>query len=448
MKKVLIIDDDDIILMLLTNILEKSGFDVLKAVDGATGISLAQTHKPDVVVTDFKMPGKSGIDVLKELSVSNPGMPVIFLTAHGDVSVTIKSIQAGAFDYIEKPIKPKEFLEVVRNGVDASIQSQTLTKTIPFPARKAIEENLLAGKTPVMREIFKNIGRISLNRMGVLITGESGTGKKQIARLIHYSGVTRENPLMIVNCDSSTESYLEKEIFGLTGDDEFNKKSKPGKLELADEGTIYIEEFTNLPLSLQGRLLKVIHDGEISKTLNEQAVPFKARLIASSTRNLEELVENGQLLKELYYHIKVFSIGVPPLRERLDDIPELVNQIVQRLNRKLGRNITKIEEGLIDLLKKYEWPGNIMELENLLTQAVILSRGDVLEKTHIHINIPDIAVEEDNSKYLVPMEEIEREHILRVLNILNWNKVETSRVLEITRPTLNAKIVKYNINKS
>lgn len=448
MKKILVIDDDEIILLLLSNLLKKSGYEVLTANDGDSGLIVAKNRAPDLVITDYKMPGMSGLDVVQELAKSNPGVPVIVLTAHGDVSITIKSIQAGAYDYIEKPIQPKELLEVIKNGIHASIQSRSLSETISFPARKAIEENLIVGKNPAMREIFKNVGRISLNKMNVLITGETGTGKEQVARLIHFSGVTRDFPMMVVNCNALTEEELEMELFGYgKGSSDLSKKDRQGKLEQAGEGTVMIDEFTVLSHQLQLKLLRVIQEMEIMKPGFDQPVKFQGRIIATSTRNLEQLVSSGVILKELYYNLKVFNIALPPLRQRPDDIPELLSHMVQKLNRRLNKNIVKTGDGVTEILKKYNWPGNVRELENVLTQAVLLSRGDVLEKEHIHVDLREKVQATTYTKQLATLADVEKEHIEFVLNAVEWSKLEASRILEITRPTLNAKIEKYKLTK-
>lgn len=448
MKKILVIDDDEIILLLLGNLLKKSGYEVMTATDGESGLIVAKNRNPDIVVTDFRMPGISGLEVVAEMSRTHPGIPVIVLTAHGDVSLTIKSIQAGAYDFIEKPIQPKELLEAIRNGIQASIQSQSLTETISYTARKAIENNLLAGKTPVMREIFKKIGRISLNKMNVLLTGETGTGKEQVARLIHFSGITRDHPLVVVNCSTADEAELDAELFGNTkGIVDSAKRDKGGKLEQAGEGTVFIDEFSQLSIHLQGKFLRVLQEMELQKNSLEETASFQSRIIVSSSKNLEDLVAKGTLLKELYFNLKVFNIVLPPLRDRLEDVPELLTHLIQKLNRKLNKNIVKIEEGVVEMLKSYNWPGNIREMENVLTQAVILSRGDVLEREHVHLNSQDKSLSGNENTSLISLAEVEKDHIRRILKAVHWSKQEASRILDITRPTLNAKIKKYKLKK-
>ena len=449
MSKILVIDDDSIIRTLLSNSLSKSGYSVITASDGESGLKKAESEKPDLVITDYQMPGLTGLDVLNELKKTQPGTPVILLTAHGDVALTIKSIQLGAYDFIEKPIQMQEMLEIIKNGLEVSRQSQVLIKTIPPEARKAIEENQLVGKTPAMREIFKNIGRISMTNVNVLITGDTGTGKELIMRLIHFSGITREHPLVIVNCSALNESVFTSELFGYeAGAFPEALTSKKGKFELSGQGTIFLDNISDLSEGMQTRLLRVIQEMEFEKPGGHELIPLKARIIASTNKDLEELVRAGKFREELYYRLKGFTIALPPLRKRKEDMEELVKHLVQKLNRKLNKNILKIGDGVIDALKRHSWPGNVRELENTLMQAMIMTRSDVLEKEYIIINDQQQPSQTADESILVPISDIEKVHIKRVLDKLNWNKLEASKVLEITRPTLNAKIVRYDLKSN
>lgn len=445
MSKILAIDDDSIIRTLLTNILTKAGYEVITAADGESGLELAVSTAPDLVVTDFQMPGMSGLDVVSELQRTQPGLPVIILTAHGDVALTIKSIQLGAYDFIEKPIQTQELLDVIRNGLEVSRQSRSLTETISPEIRKAIEDNLLVGKTPVMREIFKNIGRISLNKVNVLITGETGTGKELIARLIHFSGITREHPLIVVNCSSLNEGLLEHELFGYSlGAFPGAMNEKKGKFEQAGEGTLFLDEISELTDNMQTKLLRVLQELEFEKPGSYEPIPMKARIIAATNKDLESLVKSGRFREELYYRLKVFTIALPPLRNRKDDIGELVKHLIGKLNRKLNKRILKIGDGVIDLLSDHDWPGNVRELENTLMQAMIMTRSDVLEKEHIVLMSPAEGANGEAFE-LKSIADIEKVHIKKVLDRVRWNKQEASRILDITRPTLNAKIEKYGL---
>lgn len=442
MSTILIIDDDDFIRGVLKSILKKAGYKVIDAADGEKGLQFVKQFQPDLVLTDYKMPGISGLEVLQEVVRKNPGLPVIMLTAYGDVALTIKAIQAGAYDFIEKPVKNHELLEAIQNGVKASDQSKSLKQVIAPAARKEIEENLPAGKTPAMREIFKNIGRISLNKVNVVITGESGTGKEQVARLIHYSGITREHPFLVVYCSSADEQKLERELFGYSNGQETGNAK--GKLELVGEGTIFIDEFPDMPERLQKKLFRAFQNGEFEQPGNPHPISLNARFIVATNKDMDAILLENRFSKDLYYRLKMFSIHLPPIRERKDDIPELVQSLLIKLNRKFNKHVVKVEDGVIDLLKSYNWPGNIRELENTLIQAMILTHGDVLEKK----NIPALrktsgSTEKPGAAYLVPMSEVEKEHIRNVLNAVNWNKMEASGILQITRPTLNKKIEKY-----
>jgi DNA-binding NtrC family response regulator len=383
--------------------------------------------------------------VLTELQRTQPGLPVILLTAHGDVALTIKSIQLGAYDFIEKPIQMQELLDVIRNGLEVSRQSRSLTEAISPEVRKAIEDNLLVGKTPVMREIFKNIGRISLNKVNVLVTGETGTGKELIARLIHFSGITREHPLVVVNCSNLNEGLLEHELFGYTlGAFPGAMNDKKGKFEQAGEGTLFLDEISELTDNIQTKLLRVLQELEYEKPGADEPLPMNARIIAATNKDLESLVRNGKFREELYYRLKVFTIALPPLRNRKEDIGELVKHLMGKLNRKLNKRVLKIGEGVLDLLRDHDWPGNVRELENTLMQAFIMTRSDVLEKEHIVLS-SSIDGAGGEPFELKSIADIEKVHIKKVLDKVKWNKQEASRILEITRPTLNAKIEKYGL---
>lgn len=445
-KTILLIDDDDFIRKVLASVLEKAGYTVIDARDGENGLRLVDVKQPDVVITDYRMPGISGLEVLTELVRKQPGLPVVMLTAFGDVSLTIKAIQAGAYDFIEKPIKNRELLEVIHNAMQASIQSKSLKKIIAPEARRAIEDSLLAGKTPAMREIFKNIGRISHTKINVMITGEPGAGKEQVARLIHYSGLTREQPFIVVNCHATNDEILTRELFGYinTTNPERNHE-KIGKFEQVGEGTIYLDEFQGLSPQMQSNLLRIIQNQEFEKPGEGLPVTLKCRIIAATRQNIDKLVEEEKFLRELFYRLKIFAIQIPPLRERIEDIPELVETLTERLNRRLNRRVLKIEEGVNELLKSYDWPGNIRELENVLTQALILTQGDVLEKKNIRLYQDEDGDQPRSNARLVPISIVEKEHIKHILDAVGWNKMEASGILEITRPTLNAKIDKYGL---
>ena len=446
MKTIMVIDDDKMILMILKQTLSKEGYRVLTVESGEEGIALLATSNADLVLTDYMMPGMSGIEVLNIIKQNQPLLPIIMLTGHGDVALTIKAIQLGAVDFIEKPIHSRELIDVIKRTLEISEQVQSVSQPFTRDTRKVIEENSLIGKVPVMREIFKNIGRISLNRISVLITGETGTGKELIAKLIHHSGITREFPFVVINCSALNDDSLQKELFGYEKDAFAGaNENKRGKFESAGEGTIFLDEISNLSDNVQIKLFRILQDMEFEKPGLSELLPLKARIIASTNKNLEQLIAEGRFREELYYRLKVFTIELPPLRKRKDDLNELTYFFIQRYNRKLQKNVTQVGEGVFEKLKSYNWPGNIRELENSVLQAMIVGRGNILEKENISIPQNTGAMEGLSFEALTTLDEVEKVYIKQVLNHVKWNKVEASRVLGISRPTLNAKIEKYEI---
>jgi DNA-binding NtrC family response regulator len=449
MDKVLIIDDDEWNRQIMKETLKKEGYVLIEAVDGESGVTAVRKENPDVVITDYLMPGINGLEVLMEIRKIRNNLPVILLTGFGDVGLTIKSIQMGAFDYLEKPVKSSHLKTVVRDALNSVKVSSSLNEVIPDDISTVLVDNLLVGKTTQMKEIFKNIGRISMNKVNILIQGDTGTGKELIARLIHFSGITREKPLVIVNCSALTESLLESELFGhVKGSFTGSIRDKAGKFELAGEGTIFLDEISEISLNTQVKLLRVIQELEFEKVGGEASVPMKARIIAATNKDLEELIKQGKFREDLYYRLKVFTINLPPLRERKDDIRDLVVHFLHKLNKRFNKNVVKIGDGVIEMLQEHEWQGNVRELENTILQAIVMSKTDVLEKENITLIARRHPISEPSGEMqFKTLADLEKFHIKRVLDELKWNKVEVARYLDITRPTLNAKIEKYDLKQ-
>lgn len=452
MEKILVVEDDKITRRIIREILSRSGYEVFEAEDGAQGLEAFKANKPDLVLTDYQMPVMNGLRVLSEIRNLQPAVPVIMLTGFGDIALIIKSIQLGAFDFLEKPINTPQLKEVVASALNSVISSkkhdQVLTEGISID--KKIQENILIGRSPQIKDIFKNIGRVSLNKVNILIEGESGTGKELIARLIHYSGITRDKPLVVVNCSALTETLLESELFGhekgsFTG----SLKTKKGKFELAEDGTIFLDEISEISPNTQVKLLRVIQELEFERVGGETTLPMQARIIAATNKKLEKLIEEGKFREDLYYRLKVFTVQLPPLRERRDDIKDLTIHFLTKLNKRFNKNVTKIGDGVIEMLQQHTWPGNVRELENTIMQAIVMSKNDVLEVENIKINQRATeGSQEFNQKFeLRSLADIEKDYIKRVLDEVRWNKIEASRILEITRPTLNAKIEKYKLEQ-
>ncbi len=452
MSKIIVIDDDRLVRRVFSAVLKKEGLDVIEADNGDDGLALVISEHPDLVITDFQMPGKNGLELLSEIQRLKLSIPVIMLTGFGDVSLTIKSIQQGAFDFLEKPVNPDILKITVHKALNSQKQSSELSDVIHGELKESsiLENTFLVGKAPRMKEIFKSIGLISMNKVNVMIEGETGTGKELIARLIHYSGITQDKPLVVVNCSALTETLLESELFGhVKGSFTDSIRDKKGKFELAADGTIFLDEISEVSLNTQVKLLRVIQELEFEKVGGESPIPMKARIIAATNKNLEDLIKQGKFREDLYYRLKVFTITLPPLRERKDDINDLVVHFLNKLNKRFNKNVRKIGDGVIEMLKEHDWYGNVRELENTLMQAIVMSKSDVLEKENIILNsrLGEPLKSEHEVFEMKTLATLEKEYIKRVLDEVKWNKLEASRVLDITRPTLNAKIEKYNLEQ-
>ncbi len=429
MKTILLIDDDPVVRSLASGILRKNGYNVHVAKDGSEGIDLTKKYHPDLVVTDYQMPGISGMEVLASLRDYNEMLPVIMLTAHGDATLTIKSMQTGAFDFIEKPINPKELLETIKNGLLTSEGAQQKSgQTVS--EKKKVDDNIMVGKSPAMLQIFKNIGRISQNNVNVMITGDPGTGKARLAKLIHQSSSSADNPLVFISCKALSDEEL-KHAFS----------------EGVKNGTIVLDELGALSTELQLRLLDLMESHALAQKPGKKS---NYRIISVARADMNQLVEEGSFLKELFYQLKVFLFHIPALSERKEDIPHLVKQLLTEMNVELGKNVSQVEEGVIPLLQSYDWPGNVRELRNVLLQAMVLSHGDLLQKKHISLEgeatIEPELFEADDFE-LRSLADVEKEHIGMVLRKVRWSKQEAAAVLGITRPTLNAKIDKYGLTR-
>lgn len=445
-EKILIIDDDESIRQTLTNFLKKLGYKVFPAEDGKTGLEILQKHSPDLIISDIKMPGLTGLEVLRKSREIDPFIKVILITAHDDVQTTIESMQNGAYDYLEKPLDIERLKVTIARALESKYLSERIESIVEEEAEEFQVGKRIIGKSSAMKEVYKLIGQVSNNRVTVLLLGESGTGKELVAKSIHYSGITKNYPFVAVNCTAITETLLESELFGhekgaFTG----AEKTKKGKFELAGEGTIFLDEISEMSQNLQVKLLRVLQEREFERVGGESVIPMKARIIAATNKNLEQLVNEGKFREDLYYRLNVVTIKLPPLRERKEDIPLLVNYFLNKLNKELHKRVTKVSEDVINMLKNYDWIGNVRELENVLTQAVVLSNDDVLHKENILLRKN---MKQDKEEYLLSLQEVEKRHIKLVLDYTHWNKQRTAEILGISLPTLYNKIENYKLTET
>jgi two-component system response regulator AtoC len=364
------------------------------------------------------------------------------------MNTTIKAMQKGAYDFIEKPLEIEKLKIVIKRALDNKRLSENLDTILEEKAEDYKLNNVLIGKTPVMKDIYKKIGQISASRVTVLISGESGTGKELVARAIHYSSESRNQPFIPVNCTALTETLLESELFGhVKGAFTGSVKDKKGKFELAGEGTIFLDEISEISQNLQVKLLRVLQEKEFERVGGESTITMKARIIAATNKNLQNLVAAAKFREDLFFRLNVLTIDLPPLRERKDDIPLLVNHFLNKINRDLHKSVNKVPENVMSALVQHEWVGNVRELENTLMQAIVLSKGDVLEEDKLLLRTMhhETYHNDDFSNYsLAKLEEI---HIKNVLKNVKWDKTRAAEILDISLPTLYSKIKKYKIER-
>ena len=445
MNKILIIDDDEMMRDTIVSYLSDSSYSIKTAANGLLAEEICRKEKPDLVVTDVRMPEKDGIEVLKSVKSLDSHVPVVLMTAFDDIDVTVKAMQLGAYDYVEKPIEKDRFNFIVERALETKYLSQRLEIIDSEDASPRKNYESLVCKSDAMKDIIKNVGRISSNRVTVLIQGESGTGKEVVSRFIHNCGVTKDQPFIAVNCTALSDSLLESELFGhVKGSFTGSTRNKKGKFELAQNGTIFLDEISEISPETQVKLLRIIQEKEFEPVGSEDSISFNARIIAATNKDLHKLVEEGKFRKDLFYRLNVFKINIPPLREREKDIPELVVQLLKEINYELHKNVFKVPYDVLELLQNHNWVGNVRELKNTLQEAVILAPDDVLEKKYVFLRNAEVKEQKENYEKL-PLSQIEKNYIKLVLDSVKWDKKEACSILQISRPTLNKKIKDFEI---
>jgi DNA-binding NtrC family response regulator len=445
METILIIDDDESFGETLEIFLSDINCRVLRANNGKAGLDIIEKEHLDLVITDYKMPLLNGLQVLKRIKEIDPKIQVIMLTAFEDLDSTIKAMQLGAYDYVEK-LELERIKAITKRALESKKLSERLVIAISEDSSDYQLENSLVGSTKAMKEIYKKIGKISSIKINVLIQGESGTGKELITKIIHYTGITHDQPFIAVNCTALSESLLESELFGhVKGAFTGAFRDKKGKFELAEEGTIFLDEISEISPNLQVKLLRVLQEREFERVGGENTIPMKARVVSASNKNLAEWVKLGKFREDLFYRLKVFTIELPPLRERKEDIPKLVVHFLKKINKELHKNVWKIPYEVMELLESYEWVGNVRELENTLLQAVVLAKGDVMEKEYILLKKNEIDVNEDINKRRLSLADVEKLHIKLVLEDVKWDKQLAAKILGIAKTTLYNKIEAYGL---
>ncbi len=444
---ILIVDDEQHMRWIIEKTLAKEGYKTDSAATGAEGLAKLQSTGPDLVLLDLKLPDMNGIEVLRSMKQEQPRVPVIMITAHGTVESAIEAMKIGASDYISKPFDIEELKIIIHRCLEVV----ELATEVDY-LRDELEDKLntsLIGRSRVISELQELIAKVADTPATVLIEGESGTGKEVVARLLHTGGSRAKKPFVALNCAAIPETLLESELFGyergaFTGAD----TRKKGKFEIASSGTIFLDEIGEISLHIQAKLLRVLQEKVFERVGGNEQLKMEARVIAATNRNLKKCVREGTFREDLYYRLQVIPINMPALRERKEDIPDLVNCFLRKYDYR-GR-IKGLTAEAFEKLQGYDWPGNIRELENAIERAVILCNQDYITPAYLPMEMADqIETSHEFTMTLPPqgisLETVERELILMALERSRGNQTKAARLLGITRSALIYRIEKYGI---
>ena len=442
--KILVVDDQADMRSLLSDVLESEGYHVGTADSGEKALQVLAEQQYDLVLTDLRMKGMLGTTLLSEIKHRYPETGVILMTAFGTIETAIEAIKGGATDYLIKPVKTEDVLRIVGRGV----REVQLRREVAHLRREVYKEysfHQILGKSRPMQEVFELIRRVADSPSNVLITGESGTGKELVAKAIHYNSDRRQSPFVPVNCAAIPEQLLESELFGhVRGAFTDAKADRPGLFEEAQKGTIFLDEISELPLMLQAKLLRAIQEREIRRVGSTKSVAVDVRIIAATNLNLAEEVKAKHFREDLYYRLNVIEIRLPPLRERRDDIPLLVESFLRKCAKSNRKPLDGISESALALLIDYPWPGNVRELENIIERAVTLARGEKIMPEDLPATVQgsrgDRKVLDDAAERTLPLQEVEWEYIKKILEKTGGNKYQAAQTLGIDRKTLYRKL--------
>ncbi len=443
--KILVVDDEIIVRESMKNWLSEEGYFVEVAENADECFKKLGEMEYDIIFLDIKMPEVDGIEVLKRVKEVYPIVDVVMITAYASIDSAVQAMKLGAYDYLTKPFDPEHLSVLVKK-----IMSKRVLENENRKLKETIESTLkhvnLVGESEAMKKIIKQIGEVAPTDASVLITGESGTGKEVVARAIHFASPRRFEPLITVSCGALPEGLVESELFGyergaFTG--AFYKKK--GKFEAANGGTLFLDEIGELNQKMQVDLLRVLQEKEIMRIGSNKVIKVDFRVISATNRDLKKMVEEGIFREDLYYRLNVFNIHIPPLRERVDDIPLLVEHFVNQFRRRMGKDVVGVTPQAMNKLIKYPWPGNVRELENAIERAFVISKGKYITTDELSF------LDSNSAKFTTPpalsLSEIEKQHITNVLKECDFNISKAAKILDIDRTTLYNKMKKYGISK-
>jgi DNA-binding NtrC family response regulator len=450
MKKILVAEDEQTLREGIATAFRDRGWHVTEATDGAQAIEQLEQQVFDVLVTDDRMPEKTGVEVLKHCRMLNERTAAIVMTAYGTVESAVEAMKSGAFDYVLKPFD----LEELELKVAKALEHRRLLARVQAYDRDVVVpkfENIV-GESPSMKEIFKTIEKVARSNATVLILGETGVGKELVAEALHQNSSREGQAFVKMNCAALHENLLESELFGhergaFTGAD----RQRTGRFELANEGTLFLDEIGNMTASTQAKVLRVLQEREFERLGGTRTVKVDVRLVAATNRELEESIQTGEFREDLYYRLNVVTIQVPPLRERKEDIIPLAKHFIDRFSAELKKDVRGIDPGAVKLLNRHTWPGNIRELENCMERAVLMCEQRFIRQEDLNLSAPGDGTEKVAALNLrlppsgIDLEELEKQAILEALRINNWVQKDAATFLKISSRVMNYKVSKYEI---
>ena len=444
MASVLVVDDQQNFRFSLGVTLKREGHEVLEAANGQQAVRAIGTKQFDVVVTDLRMPGMDGLTLLQEVKKINPGIEVVVMTAFGSVDTAVEAMRHGACDYITKPFQPEELVLVIKRTLERMGLTKRI-KDLEALVGDSFRREGIVGKSPVMQEILKLIASISHSDGTVLISGESGTGKELVARAIHANSPRMHRPFVTLNCAAMPDTLQESEMFGyVKGAFTGAVKTKPGLIEEADAGTLFLDEIALASNSAQSKLLRFLQYGEFRRLGDTQEKFVDVRLIAATNSDLDAAIKQGTFRQDLFYRLNVIPVHLPPLRERKEDVPLLVEHFLRKAAKAAGKSARRFDAAAIEVLMSYDWPGNIRELESAVEYACMLSQTDTVVETNLPPQIRKAAAA-PLVHAAMTLDEMEAAHIRRILEASFWNQDHAATALGIGRTTLWRKIRRYKI---
>ncbi len=457
--RVFIVDDDRDIGMMLSALMEKEGLTNMVAHDGETALQMVPMKMPDMLLLDVKMPGIDGMEVLKRVKEMEPELPVVLITAYAEIPASVAAMRAGAFDYLAKPFDHAEVMRVVRSAL-AERERRRQSCSQPDLGDAGLRE--MMGPSDAVTRIIREVNRVAQSDFSVIIQGETGSGKELVARAIYKLSRRAGAPFIPLDCGAIPETLIESELFGyqkgaFTG----AVAPKAGKFEAAQGGTLFLDEIGNLPLGSQTRLLRVLQEKAVLRLGATKPIKIDVRLLTASNQELQGLVESGQMRGDLYFRLNEFTITIPPLRERKDDIPYLAKRFLDLTNKELHKNVQRFSEYCLEALLSYNWPGNVRQIRSVIRRAMLLA-DDIITEKHLDIKrapVPGLAFtpkiqgtpwDELSLREIVhrSVVTVEREVLLQVLKHTRGNKAKAARLLQIDYKTIHTKLKQFGINQS